>query len=85
MNQAVDGRRRCHGIFEYLIPFAEDQITGDHQALAFVAFREEREKDFHLFTTLLGVSACLVWLFRTRPATFRTAVNVPGMRPRGVR
>ncbi len=53
--QPVDGGRRGHGILEYLLPFAERQVAGQHQAAPFVPFSQQREQHLHFLATLLYV------------------------------
>src|SRR5678815_983777 len=56
MNQPVDRGGRGHRVFEDPFPFGERQIAGNEHAAALVAFRQEREQNFHLFTALLYVT-----------------------------
>ncbi len=43
VDQAVDGGGRGHGVLEDLFPFAERQVTCQHDAASFVAFGEQGE------------------------------------------
>ena len=56
VDQPVDGGSGGHGVFEDAIPLAEDEVAGEHQAAAFVAFGQEGEEHFHLFGALLDVA-----------------------------
>jgi hypothetical protein len=56
MDEAVDGSRCSHGIFEDLVPLREDQVGDDDDGLFLVAFGEKREEDLHLFGRLLDVA-----------------------------
>ena len=44
MHQPVYGRSSGHGVFEDLVPLAEDQVGGDHDTPALVALGEESKK-----------------------------------------
>ena len=55
VDQAVDSRRCGHWIFENADPVTEDQVARDHNALSFVPFSKESEKDFHFIAALLNV------------------------------
>jgi hypothetical protein len=56
MDDAVDGGSGGHGVFEDLVPLAEDEIAGDVHGAALVALGHEREEDFDLFSALLHVA-----------------------------
>ncbi len=56
VHQAVNGRSRRHRVFENAFPFGKRQIAGDQNAAAFVAFCQEGEQHFHLFTALLDIA-----------------------------
>jgi hypothetical protein len=56
VNQAVDSRRGCHRLLEDALPFAEDQIAGNHHRTALVALRDERKQYFGLFGALFDVA-----------------------------
>ena len=59
MHHPVDGGRRGHGVGEDALPLGEDQVGGDAQGPAFVAFRDEGEEDFR-FLGALGQIAQVV-------------------------
>lgn len=54
MNDPVDGCGCGHGVFENLVPLAEDKISGDDRPPAFISFREELEQE--LLGALLEIS-----------------------------
>ena len=56
MDQAINGGHRGHGIFENALPFAEDEVGGDHHRFAFIALSQEREQDLHFITVVLDVA-----------------------------
>lgn len=56
MDQAIDGSRRGHRIFEYAFPFAEDQVAGDQYRSPFIALGDKGEEDLGLFGALLDVA-----------------------------
>ena len=56
MDEPVNGRCGGHGIFEDLVPLTEDQVGGDHQALALVALGQKRQQHLHLLTVLLHIA-----------------------------
>ena len=56
MHEAIDGRGRRHLIAEDPIPLREDQIAGDEDGAALVAFGEQREENLGLLGTLLDVA-----------------------------
>ena len=56
MHDAVDCGGGCHGVFKYLIPLRKDEVGGDHDTAAFVAFGKQGEKHFHLLSGLLDVA-----------------------------
>ena len=56
VHQSVDGRHRCHRIFENLIPLAENQIRTDPQTPPLVTFGQQGEEHFHFLPALLHVA-----------------------------
>jgi hypothetical protein len=56
MHHAIDGGGCRHGVFEDSIPLTENEVAGDGDAFALVAFREKCEEHFHLIATLLHVA-----------------------------
>ena len=56
MNESVDRCCRRHRVFEDLFPLAKRKVAGEHDASAFVPFRQQRKEHFHLLPTLLHVS-----------------------------
>ena len=56
MDQAIDRRGGGHLIAEDPIPVGKDQIAGDEDRSALVAFGEEREENLGLLGTLLDVA-----------------------------
>lgn len=56
VHDPVDGGGRGHRILEDLIPLREHQVRCDHDALALVAFGEQRKEHLHLRPVLLNVS-----------------------------
>ena len=56
VHQAVDHRRRGHGILKDATPLAEDDVAGDDHAAALVPFGEEGEEHLHLVAALLHVA-----------------------------
>ena len=52
VDHPVNRRGGGHGVGEDALPFREDQIGGDSQRSAFVAFGDEGEKDLGLLGTL---------------------------------
>src|SRR2546421_1369948 len=56
MDHTVDGRHSGHGIFEDALPFTENQIGGNHDGFALIAFSQEGEEDFHFITGVLNIT-----------------------------
>ena len=56
MYYPIDDRSGCHRIFEYLLPFGEGKIAGDHHTAALIAFGQEGKKHFHLLLIVLNVA-----------------------------
>src|SRR5271155_6078584 len=56
VDQAVDGRRGGHRLLEDALPFAKDQIAGDHHGAALIPLRDEREQHFGLLGALFDVA-----------------------------
>ena len=56
VDDAIDGRRCGHGVFEYAVPLGEHKVRGEYHAATFVAFRQQGEQDFRLVTILLDVA-----------------------------
>ena len=56
VDQPVDGGGSGHGILENADPVAENQITGDEDAFAFVPLGQEGEEHLHFIATLLDVA-----------------------------
>ena len=52
MDHPVDGRGGGHGVGEDVLPLGEDQVGGDAQGAAFVAFGDEGEEDLGLLSAL---------------------------------
>ena len=52
MHHAVDGRSGGHGVGEDALPLGEDQVRGDAQRPAFVAFGDEGEEHLRLLGPL---------------------------------
>ena len=52
MNHPVDGGSGGHGVGEYMLPLGEDQVGGNAQGAAFVAFGDEGEEYFRLLGPL---------------------------------
>ena len=52
MDHPVDGRGGGHGVGEDALPLREDQVGGDAQRSAFVAFGDEGEEDLGLLSAL---------------------------------
>ena len=46
MDHPVDGRGGGHGVGEDMLPLGEDQVGGDAQGAALVAFGDEGEETF---------------------------------------
>jgi len=55
MDHPIHGGGRGHGIFEDLVPLAEDEIAGDQHRPALIAFGQQGEEHFHLFAVLLHI------------------------------
>ena len=55
VHQAVDGGGGGHRLLEDALPFAEDQVAGDHHRAALVALGEEGEEHLHLLPVLLDI------------------------------
>src|ERR1700687_5760086 len=56
MDQAVDGRRRRHRVFEDPLPFGERQVAGQQHTATLIAFSQQREDDLHLLSGLPDVA-----------------------------
>ena len=56
MNQAVDGRRRGHRVFEDPLPLRERKVARDHEAASFVTVGQQRKEHLHLLLALLHVT-----------------------------
>ena len=56
MQDAVNRSGGGHRVFEDLVPLRKDQVGGDHDTAAFIAFGEQGEEHFHLFSGLLDVA-----------------------------
>ena len=56
MDESIDRRRRRHLIPEDAIPVREDQIAGDEDRAALVAFGEQRKENLGFLGTLLDVA-----------------------------
>ena len=52
VDHPVDGRRSGHGVSEDMLSLGEDQIGGDAQGPAFVAFGDEGEEHLRFLSTL---------------------------------
>lgn len=56
VHQSIDRRRAGYSLLEDFIPFAENEIAGDHLAFAFISFRKKSEEQFHFFPALLDIA-----------------------------
>ncbi len=56
MDHAIDGRHGGHRIFEDALPFTENQIGGNHDGFALIAFSQEGEEYFHFITGVLNIT-----------------------------
>ena len=56
VNEPIDRRRRRHLITKDPIPMRENQIAGDEDRAALVAFGEQREENLGFLGTLLDVA-----------------------------
>ena len=56
VNNTINGGRRGQGVFEDLVPLGKDQVGGDDDATAFIAFGEQGEEHLHLVARLLDVA-----------------------------
>ena len=56
VDEAVDGRRCGHRVFEDAVPLAEDEVRRDEHAAPLVALGHEGEEDLDLLGGLLDVS-----------------------------
>lgn len=56
MDDAVDGGCGGQRVFENLVPLGKDQVRGNHQAAALIAFGQKGEEHLHFFPTLLDIA-----------------------------
>ena len=56
VHEAVDRRRRRHGILEDAVPLAEYQVGRDEHRAPFIALRHEREEHLRLVTGLADIA-----------------------------
>lgn len=56
MHEPIDGCGSRHRVSEDLVPVAESEVARQQHTPAFIAFRRERQQDFHLLATLLHLA-----------------------------
>ncbi len=56
VDDPIDGRGGCHGVFEYLVPLREDEIGRNQHALSLVPLSQEVEEHLHLLLLLLDIA-----------------------------
>src|SRR4030088_751117 len=56
MDHAVNSSHSGHGIFKDPFPFAKDQVGGNQDRFALIAFRKEGKEDLHFITIMLDIA-----------------------------